>query len=270
MKSPFPGMDPYLEWHWLDLHPRLIVASSRAIQRQLGDDLVARIEERLVVEDTLGYSRPIGPDVRVVAVRPRGGAEGGGTAVMTTARPVHLTEMSEPIRERSIEILDLKTGGRVITIVEFVSPSNKLPGDGRKQYRQKQEECYAARVSLVEIDLTRGERTLLCHRWATARQYESTYQVSVWRAAWASEVDLYPIALHERLPPVPIPLRPGEPEATLDLQAVFEECYADARYDRTVDYAKPPAPPLAGDEAAWAGQLLADRGAAGSPGSTAP
>jgi Protein of unknown function (DUF4058) len=48
MKSPFPGMDPYLEAHWLDVHPRLIVEASTVIQDQLGDDLVARIEERLL------------------------------------------------------------------------------------------------------------------------------------------------------------------------------------------------------------------------------
>ena len=260
MKSPFPGMDPYLEWHWLDLHPELVVASRRAIQRQLGNDLVARIEERLIVEDTLGYTRRIGPDARVVEIRVGTGTGDNGkgeTAVATMTRPVHLTELSEPISERSIEILDLKTGGRVITVLEFVSPTNKAPGNGLKQYRQKQEECYAAKVSLVEVDLTRGERALLCHRWATARQYESTYQVSVWRGAWASEVDLYPIGLREQLPVISIPLRPGEPDATLDLQAILTECYANARYDRTVDYAKPPQPPLEGEDAAWARELVA-------------
>lgn len=260
-------MDPYLEWHWLDLHPELVVTSRRAIQRQLGSDLVARIEERLIVEDTLGYTRRIGPDVRVVEIRGATGRGGGGGqegAVAMMTPPVHLTEISEPISERSIEILDLKTGGRVITVIEFVSPTNKAPGNGLKQYRQKQEECYASKVSLVEIDLTRGERTLLCHRWATARQYESTYQISVWRAAWASEVDLYPIGLRQQLPVVPIPLRTGEPDAMLDLQAILAECYADARYDRTVDYTKPPIPPLEGEDAAWARELIAAGGVSGA------
>ena len=55
-------MDPYLEAHWLDVHPRLIVEASTVIQRQLGDDLVARIEERLLVEDSVGPVRHIGPD----------------------------------------------------------------------------------------------------------------------------------------------------------------------------------------------------------------
>lgn len=30
-KSPFPGMDPYLETHWGDLHSRLVVYMSDQI-----------------------------------------------------------------------------------------------------------------------------------------------------------------------------------------------------------------------------------------------
>jgi hypothetical protein len=66
MKSPFPGMDPYLESRWLDLHPRLIVAAARQIQRQLGTDLVASIETRVLVEDAHGSARQMGPDIHVV------------------------------------------------------------------------------------------------------------------------------------------------------------------------------------------------------------
>ena len=260
--SPFPGMDPYVERRWLDLHPRLIVMSGRVIQRQLGEDLVASIEERIVVEDTVGYSRPIGPDLRVVELGPRvprpAAAAAAGVAVM---EPIRLTVPAQPITQRYLQIIDAATGGRVVTVIEFVSPTNKLPGDGRRQYKQKQEECYGARVNLVEIDLTRtGEREMLCHRWATARQYDDVYQISCWRAAWASQVELYPVPLRQRLPAFGVPLRPEDPDAVLELQAVFEECYADARYDRTIDYRRPPEPPLDGADAAWADELLKGAG----------
>lgn len=260
MKSPFPGMDPYLERHWLDLHPELIVKSRGAVQRQLGGDLVARIEERLVVEDTLGYTRGIRPDIHVIDKSPFGvhdidAGEAGGAPVAVASRPVHLTELAQPITERFIEIIDVSTGGRVITVIEFVSPSNKLPGDGQKQYRQKQDECFNAKVSLVEIDLTRGDRTLLCHRWSTARQHESTYQASAWNAASPQGIDLYPIPLRHALPVVVIPLRPRDTPASLDLQAILAACYADARYDRTIDYRKPLDPPLDANDAAWVHSL---------------
>lgn len=182
-------MDPYLEAHWLDVHPRLIVEAATVIQQQLGDDLVARIEERLLVEDAVGPIRRLEADVRIVEFGPQGTASGPrGVAA---------------VRQRFIEIIDVATAGRVITVIEFVSPSNKLPGDGLEQYKQKQAECRDARVNLVEIDLTRrGRRVLMVQGWVQARLHESDYQASVWWAAWGSQCALYEMSLRERLPAI--------------------------------------------------------------------
>ena len=43
MSSPFPGMDPYLEAHWGDIHTRLMANASRKINLELPDDLQARV-----------------------------------------------------------------------------------------------------------------------------------------------------------------------------------------------------------------------------------
>ena len=59
-----------------------------------------------------------------------------------------MTEGYIEIRERG--------GGRVITVIEFLSLSNKQPGEGQESYRRKQAELREARISLVEIDLLRG------------------------------------------------------------------------------------------------------------------
>lgn len=251
MKSPFPGMDPYIEARWRDLHIQLIVHSCKQLQRQFGDDVVARIGERLVADG-------IGGHLTVVATKPSSTEnECGLECVAALAEPIVLAVRSEPITERFIEIQDITTGGRVITVIEFLSPSNKLPGDGLRQYRQKQEECCNAKVNLVEIDLIRtGYRTLLCHQWATARKYDDMYQISIWRAAWGSQVELYPLSLRKPLPAVRIPLRPTDKDAVLSLQPILDECYADARYDRTTDYSKPLDPPLNEADAAWTGELI--------------
>ena len=260
VRSPFPGMDPYLEAHWLDVQTSLVTYARDRLQSQLGDDLVARAEERLVVEDPMGEARTIGPDVRVVEIQPKSRAVLAEAGVAVADALTFSTE-SEPQVQRYIEIVDLTSGGRVITVIEFLSPSNKLPGDGREKYQRKQRECRAAGVNLVEIDLTRaGRRELLVHRWAGARLYDSTYQVSIWRAAWPSRCDLYAIKLDHRLPAIPIPLRREDPEAVLDLQALIDSAYAASRYDRTTDYGRPPSPPLEGDDAAWAERMLKGRG----------
>ena len=66
---------------------------------------------------------------------------GNGIAV---AEPlvVHL-EQDEPVRQGFIEIIDIKSGRRVVTVIEILSPSNKLPGPGRELYLKKQDELRA-------------------------------------------------------------------------------------------------------------------------------
>src|SRR5713101_2589675 len=65
MKSPFPGMDPYLEQHWGDVHHNLISFAEGLLNERLPRDLRARAQERILVElpseDRVDY-----PDVRVV------------------------------------------------------------------------------------------------------------------------------------------------------------------------------------------------------------
>ena len=50
MKSPFPGMDPYLEQFWPDVHASLIIYTRDQLEEQLPANLIARVEERVVFE----------------------------------------------------------------------------------------------------------------------------------------------------------------------------------------------------------------------------
>ena len=250
-------MDPYIEQYWLDLHPRLISHSSDQMQGQLGDDLVARIEERLIVESSEGYARQIVPDVSVIEIDTAFPQRATGSTAL--AEPMVIRIAPEPHPQRSIDIIDTRTGGRVITTIEFVSPSNKLSGDGRKKYEQKQQECMDARVNLVEIDLTQtGERNLICHRSGQLAANEFPYIVSCWRAVKPEQAEFYPLSLRTRLPTIRIPLRRNEADITLDLQTVVETCYAAARYDLTTRYRNPPTPPLIPSDATWAADLLGE------------
>ena len=45
VKSPFHGMDPYLEMRWRDIHASLMVYGSAQLNQSLPHDLQARIEE---------------------------------------------------------------------------------------------------------------------------------------------------------------------------------------------------------------------------------
>jgi hypothetical protein len=51
------------------------------------------------------------------------------------AEPILLELEAEEHVETFITILD-PSGGRLITVIEFLSPSNKLAGENRDAYRQ--------------------------------------------------------------------------------------------------------------------------------------
>lgn len=65
MPSPFPGLDPYLEAHWRDVHTALMIYTRDTLQEHLPPDLFARVEKGVQVDTDL-ESRLISPDVQVI------------------------------------------------------------------------------------------------------------------------------------------------------------------------------------------------------------
>ncbi len=257
MPSPFPGMDPYLESRWSGVHARLIAYAADALGPQLADDLSADIEERVHIDryDDARQSRR--PDVPIVE-RPSAGwaasrPAAGGSAL---AEPILLLDPG-PVTERSLRIVEA-AGDRVVTAIEFLSPWNKLTaGGGRDAYLRKRRDLLASDTSLVEVDLVRaGDWPAMVPPFLVPRPARVTYRATVSRAdPQGGPLALYPIPLGDRLPTIRVPLRPGELDVTLDLQALVEQVYRNGRHDR-IDYAQPCDPPLGGPEADWADALL--------------
>jgi hypothetical protein len=48
----------------------------------------------------------------------------------------------------------------------------------------------------------------------------------------------------------------GDRDVVLKLQSIVDLAYVRGAYSTDLDYSKPPAPPLRGDDAVWAKQLL--------------
>jgi hypothetical protein len=247
-------MDPWLEQYWGDVHHSIITYARDQLQERLPPGLRARVDERLMVESGSG-SRPILPDVAVIEQRGTPGTSGGGSGV-AVAEPVVVRLPADPIRQGYIEIIDSRSGNRVVTAIEVLSPVNKAPGDGQQQYLRKQQEYRAARVSTVEIDLLRaGERVTLVGPEYLPRERRGSYLVCVRRGWEDATAELYPIKLRERLPVIKVPLRQTDADVTLDLQELIDRAYRNGGYDG-IDYTSDARPPLQGEEATWADQLL--------------
>ncbi len=272
-ENPFPGMNPYLERRWDDFHAALATYTRDSIQDRLPDDLRARMQSRVFIEtvdEVLPHvRRAFSPDVHVyktVAAAPAAStadsdftSAGSGSDVLIEPEPIiiHLPHME--VNERYLDIIDVATGGRVVTSIELISRSNKRSGPGRREYLRKRSECLKASVNVVEIDLLRGgEPVTLATPDLLAPQFRATYHACAHRADKPEQLEYYAAPLRSRLPTIRIPLRSSDKDITLDLQGLVDEAFRKGRYD-DIDYAEPLNPPLAAEDAAWAGPLVVPR-----------
>jgi hypothetical protein len=161
--------------------------------------------------------------------------------------------MTIPTRYARIEIRSV-THDTLITSIELLSPANKRPGtDGADAYETKRQEIFQSGVHLLEIDLLRGGvRPRLAQPLPT-----TSYFVFLSRAYRRPLVDVWPIALRDTIPVVPVPLTYPDPDVPLDLNRILHQVYRNARYERRIDYrTDPPPPALSPDDAAWLDEQL--------------
>ena len=120
MASPFPGMDPYLEDEkiWPAFHHQLVSCLYQILLPGLIDRYRARVGQRHYATEQALFT--------------------------SVVREEHVEEFIE-IRQRS--------DGKLVTLVDLVSPTNKTTGAGREAYLKKRNECKSGGTSLVEIDL---------------------------------------------------------------------------------------------------------------------
>ena len=118
MRSPFPGMDPYIEacGLWGDFHHDLISEIKNALAQAAPERYLVRAGERSYV-----------------------------------------VLVEEGHREAFVEIYEATPEQRLVTSIEILSPSNKRPRTpGYDLYLRKRQSLLLGDANLVEIDLLRG------------------------------------------------------------------------------------------------------------------
>lgn len=254
MPSPFPGMNPYLERAavWPDFHAGYIQKLRAQIAPQVPARYFVRVQEHLYFHELpepsarlVGYA-----DVGVSDRQPGGGAS-TGAAVIAAPATVELVVQVEERRTHAVEVID-RDGGRVVTVIEVLSPANKYAGPDRDQYVAKRLELLRAGVNYIEIDLLRGGPRVIPH------PPPCDYYAMVARTPELPRAGVWPVRLRERLPAVPVPLRPGDPEPILDLQEALHSQYDEGLYARFI-YLGDPEPQLSPEDAAWAAGFVPRR-----------
>ena len=133
-----------------------------------------------------------------------------------------------------------------------MSPANK-GGSGRGEYAIKRAELLKGRVNLVEIDLLLGGRPPELVGPVPAGHFHAF----VTRGDNRRRCQVYAWSLRQPLPRLPVPLRPGDAEATLDLATAYRMTYDGGPYDLVLPYDRPLAGPLSDTDRAWAAERVA-------------
>jgi hypothetical protein len=253
MRSPFPGMDPYLEdpAFWQDFHQSFITYCRDYLLDRLPDAYEARANERVrLVEASSDRERQLLPDVAVLreprgptTAQPSTGAGRGAATLEPVSIPMAVTA---EVRDAWIEILH-RPERSLVTVIELLSPTNKA-GAGYGEYLAKRRAVLEQNANLVEIDLLKGGERVPFLRPLPA----ADYHVFVARQSRRPYADVYSWRVRDPLPTIPVPLRPPDGDVTVELATLVNQAYERGRYARYLRYDASPRAPLAPEDAAWA------------------
>ena len=221
MPSPFPGMDPFLEEEklWPAFHHHFVAGLFQILLPNLIDRYRARVGQRQYATEMPLFTSII--------------------------REEHCEEFIE-IRQRS--------DNKLVTLVEVVSPSNKLTIPGRASYLDRRRDARMQNASIVEIDLVLQGQPLLEYPREDLPEWD--YAVTVTRAAHSERHEIYTATVQKRLPRFKLPLAMDDRDTVVDLQAAFARCYDQAGFSAQIDYKASP-PMLRKDEdRRWVNDLL--------------
>ena len=233
MKSPFPGMDPFIEnQKWSDFHGALIHALRQYLLDNLPPELEVESESTFSASDLiLGARSNLSPDVSVAEapqddvlrepIAPYGNATSPTTVVKLTPEEVG--------RQRTV-VIKRREGKELVAAIEVLSPANKRQPN-LKVYREKRTTYLRGGVHLLELDLLRaGTPPFILVDWPT-----DPYRIQLVNA-FTAECVLWSVPLLQSLPTVFLPLLNGMEPIYINIQEMFEQVYAASRYRRSLVY----------------------------------
>ena len=256
MKSPFPGMNPWLEGYmWTDVHHDLASAIRALLAPQIAPKYVARLAIATIMDnDPESEIGIIYPDVEVLErynILREPTATYGATATVT--EPTLFTPYKLPIEVR-IPIVEIRdtANNKLVTAIEIIPPVNKR-NPNLIDYRTKIADLHRNNVHILEIDLLRrGTRPF------GAKLKAAHYQMMLLRAG-TNNAAIWAINIQDKLPILPVPLRVSDPDAILDLGKAMDTIFERSLYHLSIDYAKNPAPPIFSEQdESWIQQIVSN------------
>jgi hypothetical protein len=216
-------MDPYLEAEtlWPAFQRQLVHALYQMLLPGLMDRYRARVTERLY-----------------------------------TSEQALFTSILREEHHESILELRQRSDGRLVTLVEVISPANKTTPEGRQAYLARRHDAQHHNAHLVEIDLVLQGTPLVEPRDDTPKTWDYAVIVSRWTQRDRSQV--YPTTLGKALPRFRVPLASDDRDTVIDLQAAVNRAYDQGDFFEKIDYTRGPSTKLSDEQRTWLSRRLRD------------
>jgi len=224
MSSPFPGMDPYLEEEklWPEFQHHLVLCLYQILLPGLVDRYRARVGQRQYV----------------------------------TEQALFTSIIREEHREDFIEVRQ-RGDGRLVTLVDVVSPVNRTTDGGRQAYMETRKQARSGGANLVEIDLVLQGTPMLDYSRENLPEWD--YAVTVTRATQPERHEIYTATIQKRLPRFRLPLAADDRDTVLDLHTAFARCYDQGNFSGRVEYKRDPLTKLTDAHRKYLAQLLREK-----------
>jgi hypothetical protein len=231
-RGPFPGMiDPWAEVgrYFHQIHAGMI----GALLIQLQDDLIAR-GYQAGRETSLQVMEHTQPDLfihRPGNLQPQRKWDYPAAAQAVLMEPGEALSGLQP--EPELDALFIKQiGGTLVTVVEVISPSNKVRIEDIERYQARRNQLLAQGVNVVEIDCTRSIKRLVNDVAVQGALYQVVIHLPGQTGRWFGS------GYGEAIKPLALPLRgealPMEPQAAYDAAyqqaAIAGQIHDEARY----------------------------------------
>jgi hypothetical protein len=146
------------------------------------------------------------------------------------------TPESPALQEEYLEIR-LQSDGRLISLIDVVSPANKTTPSGRDAYLQARREARKAGANVVEIDLVLQGPPMLDYSREGLPDWD--YAVTVARSTHPERFEIYTASLQKKkLPRFRLPLAADDRDTVLDLAAAVARAYDQGNFAAKIDYAR--------------------------------
>lgn len=208
-------------------HNNFVTYLSGHLNEMMGGRYRAATEDTLKILQTLGAGDPFSkityPDI---SVREQSRQSPFATVGVGVVPDLYLPapKVAEGTEPLAVAIYE-KDLMKPVAVIEMLSPSNKISGEGRKEYIEKRYLITQSKIVLVEVDLLHESRSVIDDLPHYPHEPNSTpYYLAVTDLSRHDKTAIYRFGVNQPIPKIPIVLLHDD-VVVCDFDKVYQETF---------------------------------------------